>query len=39
VYKPLPDVLKAHENIEVLHTLQPLGVVMAGDDTHDPYKD
>ena len=39
VYKNLGDVLKAHDNIEVLHTLKPLGVVMAGDDTRDPYKD
>lgn len=39
VYKNLSDVLKAHDNIEVLHTLRPLGVVMAGEDTHDPYKD
>jgi tRNA-splicing ligase RtcB len=39
VYKPLKDVLAAHDNIEVLHTLRPLGVVMAGDDTRDPYKD
>lgn len=39
VYKPLDDVLAAHSNIEVVHRLRPLGVVMAGDDTYDPYKD
>ena len=32
VYRKLKDVLKAHEGtIEVLHTLKPIGVVMAGD--------
>ena len=39
VYKPLDDVLDAHSNIEVVHRLRPLGVVMAGDDIYDPYKD
>src|SRR4051794_5811821 len=39
VYKPLDDVLAAHANIEVVHRLRPLGVVMAGDDVFDPYKD
>jgi tRNA-splicing ligase RtcB len=39
VYKPLDDVLAAHPNIEVVHRLRPLGVVMAGDDVFDPYKD
>jgi tRNA-splicing ligase RtcB len=39
VYKDLSSVLGAHANIEVLHTLQPIGVVMAGEDTFDPYKD
>ncbi|MCZ2111324.1 MAG: hypothetical protein LC118_17435 [Dehalococcoidia bacterium] len=39
VYKPLAPVLAAHSNIEILHTLHPVGVVMAGDDTFDPYKD
>jgi tRNA-splicing ligase RtcB len=38
-YKRLSDVLSAHENVEVLHRLQPLGVVMAGENTYDPYKD
>jgi tRNA-splicing ligase RtcB (3'-phosphate/5'-hydroxy nucleic acid ligase) len=39
VYRPLGDVLKAHEGtIEVLHTLKPVVVVMAG-AVWDPYKD
>jgi tRNA-splicing ligase RtcB len=39
VYKPLDDVLAAHSNIEIVHRLRALGVVMAGDDVFDPYKD
>jgi tRNA-splicing ligase RtcB (3'-phosphate/5'-hydroxy nucleic acid ligase) len=40
VYRRLPDVLAAQQGtIEVLHTLRPLIVVMAGDDLFDPYKD
>jgi tRNA-splicing ligase RtcB len=39
VYKSLDAVLAAHSNIEVVHRLRPLGVVMAGADTFDPYKD
>lgn len=39
VYKDLMSVINQHKNIEVLHTLSPLGVVMAGDDTFDPYQD
>jgi len=39
VYKNLDAVLAAHSNIEVVHRLRPLGVVMAGDDIVDPYKD
>jgi tRNA-splicing ligase RtcB len=40
VYKRLPDVLGHHAgSVRVLHTLTPLGVAMAGDDTFDPYKD
>ncbi len=40
VYRRLPDVLAAQKDtIEVLHTLRPLIVVMAGDDIRDPYKD
>jgi tRNA-splicing ligase RtcB len=40
VYRRLPDVLAAQANtIEVLHTLRPLIVVMAGEGEFDPYKD
>jgi tRNA-splicing ligase RtcB (3'-phosphate/5'-hydroxy nucleic acid ligase) len=40
VYRRLPDVLAAQQGtIEVLHTLRPLIVVMAGADMFDPYKD
>ncbi len=40
VYRRLPDVLAAqHGTIEILHTLRPLIVVMAGDDIQDPYRD
>jgi len=40
VYRRLPDVLAAQgPTIEVLHTLRPLIVVMAGADEFDPYKD
>jgi tRNA-splicing ligase RtcB len=40
VYRRLPDVLAAQEGtIDVLHTLRPLVVVMAGPDLFDPYKD
>lgn len=40
VYRPLQSVLDAHAGtIEVLHTLKPLVVVMAGGNEHDPYKD
>ncbi len=39
-YKRLPDVLEHHKNsIRVLHTLTPIGVCMAGEDTVDPFKD
>ena len=39
-YKRLPEVLKFHEpSIEVLHTLHPIGVAMAGVHEFDPYKD
>jgi tRNA-splicing ligase RtcB (3'-phosphate/5'-hydroxy nucleic acid ligase) len=39
-YKRLPDVLAHHGGtIEVLHTLRPIGIAMAGIDTFDPYKD
>jgi len=40
VYRRLPDVLKAQgATVEVLHTLRPLIVVMAGAEEFDPYKD
>jgi tRNA-splicing ligase RtcB (3'-phosphate/5'-hydroxy nucleic acid ligase) len=40
VYRRLPDVLAAQQGtIEVVHTLRPLIVVMAGDNEVDPYKD
>ena len=40
VYRRLPDVLRAQGGtIEVLHTLRPLVVVMAGGGEFDPYKD
>jgi tRNA-splicing ligase RtcB len=40
VYRRLPEVLAAQgDTIEVLHTLRPLIVVMAGANEFDPYKD
>lgn len=40
VYKRLEDVLAYHAGtIEVLHTLTPVIVCMAGSDEFDPYKD
>ncbi len=40
VYRKLENVLESHgDTIRVLHTLKPVIVVMAGKDTHDPYKD
>lgn len=40
VYKRLPDVLKHHSgSIEVVHTLTPMGVAMAGVNEFDPYRD
>ena len=39
VYRRLPDVLAAQKGtVEVLHTLRPLIVVMAGADMFDPYR-
>lgn len=39
-YRRLPEVLAAQGGtIEVLHTLRPLVVVMAGADVKDPYRD
>ena len=40
VYRRLPEVLAAQgATIEVLHTLRPLVVVMAGENEFDPYRD
>lgn len=40
VYRPLRSVLDAHaETIDIVHTLAPRIVVMAGGDEVDPYKD
>ena len=40
VYRRLPEVLAAQgSTVQVLHTLRPLIVVMAGADEVDPYKD
>ena len=40
VYRRLPSVLAAQEGtVDVLHTLRPLIVVMAGQNEFDPYKD
>lgn len=40
VYRRLSDVLDEHKNtIKILHTLKPIGVVMAGENEFDPYKD
>jgi tRNA-splicing ligase RtcB (3'-phosphate/5'-hydroxy nucleic acid ligase) len=40
VYKRLPGVLAAHaDTIEIVHTLKPIGVAMAGPNVFDPYKD
>ncbi len=40
VYRRLPEVLEAQgPTIQVLLTLRPLIVVMAGADEFDPYKD
>jgi tRNA-splicing ligase RtcB len=40
VYRRLPDVLEAQgATVNVLHTLRPLIVVMAGAEEFDPYKD
>jgi hypothetical protein len=39
-YQRLPEVLAEHgDSIRIRHTLHPLGVAMAGEDVHDPYKD
>lgn len=39
-YRRLPEVLAAHAGtIEIVHTLRPFGVIMAGANEFDPYKD
>lgn len=39
-YRRLPDVLAAHSGtIDIAHTLRPFGVIMAGANEFDPYKD
>lgn len=39
-YKRLSDVLQAHANsVRIVHRLTPIGVAMAGDQDHDPFKD
>lgn len=39
-YKRLDEVLQYHqETVNILHTLMPIGVAMAGADEYDPYKD
>jgi len=39
-YKRIKDVLEAHkETIEILHTLNPIGVAMSPGNIYDPYKD
>jgi tRNA-splicing ligase RtcB (3'-phosphate/5'-hydroxy nucleic acid ligase) len=39
VYKRLREVLSYHPNVEIVHTLRPIGVAMAGEDVQDPFKD
>jgi tRNA-splicing ligase RtcB len=40
VYRRLPDVLAYHHgSVRVLHRLKPIGVLMAGEDVQDPYRD
>ena len=39
-YKRLDTVLGHHKDtVRVVHTLRPIGVAMAGENEHDPYKD
>lgn len=39
-YKRLDSVLaEVADSVKILHTLTPVGVAMAGNDTYDPYKD
>lgn len=40
VYKRIEQVLHAHrETVKIVHKLKPLGVCMASEKEHDPYKD
>lgn len=40
VYRKLAEVLEAHAGtFNILHTLKPIGVCMAGADEYDPFKD
>ena len=40
VYRRLPEVLAAQgSTVEIVHTLRPLIVVMAGENEFDPYRD
>lgn len=39
-YRRLPEVLAAHAGtVEIVHNLRPFGVIMAGSNEFDPYKD
>ena len=39
-YRRLADVLDEHsDTVKIKHTLRPIGVVMAGENEFDPYKD
>ena len=38
-YRQLRPVLEAHDNIAIEHWLTPLGVIMAGPNEYDPYRD
>ena len=39
-YRRLDEVLKYHEGtVNILHTLMPIGVAMAGKNEFDPYRD
>ncbi|MCX6138946.1 MAG: RtcB family protein [Ignavibacteriales bacterium] len=39
-YKRLPEVLRQQgPTVSIIHTLQPIGVAMAGENELDPYKD
>lgn len=40
VYRRLNDVLNQHQDtVKILHVLKPLGVVMAGENEFDPFRD